>query len=642
MSFSIVGGQASRPSFRACWPRVLVLAGLSCGGAWPAGAEEAGEVEPTGSDQTQTELSGVVVTATRTNSRKDELATAASVFTRADIEQLQVKTLPDLLKGAIGVDMVQQGGYGQPSSVFMRGTNASHVLVLIDGVRAGSVTLGQSAFELIPMDQVERVEIIRGPQSSIYGSEAIGGVIQIFTRKAKQQEKPSIGVTAGAGSFDTQQEAVHASGRSGQSWYGVGASNLQSAGFDAMLKPYFGSRQRDGYRNTAVNARAGYQWDHVELEGFFTHAEGTNHYDAFTPGAESNKFFVNQVAGATAKWDVNQDWRTQLRLGQTQDDQQNYTPNGAPAGYFDTSRWNASWQNDLTLSDAQQFSLGSDFLMDQVFSDSTYAKNSRYDVGLFGELHSRWGKNQFTNASLRWDRNQAFGEIVTGSVGWRGNFERGLSLFANFGNAFKAPTFNDLYFRDGFGDYGNPHLKPEESKSVEAGLAGNHERVQWEARIYHTDIDNLIQWMPISPGNLSYTPSNIAKARIEGLETEIGWRCLGLRHKLNLNFLNPRDTVTHGVLPNRTQESATYDASANTGPWELGARLLAQAGRFNDDPNLTRLGGYVTLDLRSAYRFGKNWTLSAKLNNLLDKKYQTVANYQNFGRNFFITLQYDY
>lgn len=605
----------------------LVMAGVSAPFSNPAQAsEQAGS------------LPEIVVTATRTETKSDELAAAVTVITREDIERTQVRTLPDLLKGSTGVDVVQQGGYGQPASVFMRGTESGHVLVLIDGIKAGSVTLGTTAFELIPVDQIERVEIIRGPQSSLYGSEAIGGVIQIFTRKGKQAEKPTVTANVGAGSFDTHQEAGNVSGRWKKSWYSLGASNLDSQGFRATLVPPAGSiAKRDGYRNTAVNARAGYRFDNnAEVEAFFMRAEGTNQFDNF-PGYATNREFVNQVVGTAASLDIFDNWRTNLRLGQTQDKNTSLLADGSFSDRFDTTRWNASWFNQLLLSKNHQLTLGSDYRLDEVDSSTNYDQKSRYNVGVFGELHSRIFDRQFVNASIRWDKFQSFGDTVTGNLGWRFNWDYGLSAFASFGNAFKAPTLNQLYYPlDGWGYHGNPNLKAEQSRSFEAGFAGKHAYLQWELRAYHTNVENLINW------SIGTQPINIDKAEIQGLEAEIAYQFLGIQQKLNMNMLDPRDQANHHLLPNRAERTLSYDISRSFGAFDVGAKALVQSGRFNDPDNKVRLGGYATFDLRTAYHIDKNWMLAAKLNNILDKQYQTVDNYTTFGRNFFLTVHYTY
>ncbi|WP_027150352.1 TonB-dependent receptor domain-containing protein [Methylobacter tundripaludum] len=585
--------------------------------------------------ETPQNLPDLVVTATRVETAKNQLAAAATVYTRKDIERLQAKTLPELLSGTTGIDMAQSGGYGKDTNIYMRGTNSDHVLVLIDGIKVGSVTSGTTPFQLIPLDQVERVEIIRGPQSSLYGSEAIGGVIQIFTRKGGREDKPSVTLDAGGGSYDTYRASGSISGKWKNSWYSLGSSQFGSQGFNAR-QPIKGLNQpdKDGYLNTALNARLGHRFDNnAEVEAFFMRAEGKNEYD----GTFQNKTeFVEQTVGTTASMNIVDNWRSLLRLGQSRDEGDNFAPDGTFSSKFNSTRWNASWLNEVALSDVHQLVIGADYRLDQVDSSTAYNESSRYDAGIFTELHSRILDDHFINASVRGDKNEAFGKQLTGNFGWRYNGGYGISPFASFGNAFKAPTFNQLYFPG----FGNPSLKAEQSTSFEAGLAGDHDWLQWEVRAYHTNIDNLIVTVT-NPVTFLSSAENVGKAQIDGIEAEIGTQLMGWNSKLNMNLLSPKNRETNARLPRRAEKTLSYDLSRSFGQFDLGANVLAQAERFDDALNKTKVAGYVTVDLRTAYHLNKNWMLSAKLNNLLDKQYQTINTYNTADRNFFLSIHYN-
>jgi vitamin B12 transporter len=593
---------------------------------------------PLHAQETPQNLPDLVVTATRTETAKNQLATATTIYTRKDIERLQAKTIPELLRGTTGIDITESGGYGKDTNVFMRGTNSDHLLVLIDGIKVGSVTTGTTPFQFIPIDQVERVEVIRGPQSSLYGSEAIGGVIQIFTRKGGQEERPSVTLDAGGGSYDTYRASGTVSGKWKNSWYTLGSSQFGSQGFNSRqpIPGRFGLNEpdRDGYLNTALNARAGHRFDNTaEVEASFMRAEGKTEYD----GNPNKTEFVEQVVGTTASMNIVENWRSMLRLGQSRDDGNNFAPNGTFSSKFNSTRWNASWLNEVALSDKHQLVIGSDYRLDQVDSSTRYNESSRYDAGIFTELHSRILDNHFINASVRGDKNEAFGEQVTGSFGWRYNGDYGISPFASFGNAFKAPTFNQLYFPG----FGNPSLKAEQSTSFEAGLAGDHDWMQWELRGYHTNIDNLIVTVANPTASSGFSAENVGKAQIDGIEAEIGTQLMGWNSKLNMNLLSPKNRVTNARLPRRAEKTLSYDLSRSFGQFDLGAHVLAQADRFDDVLNKTKVAGYVTVDLRTAYHLSKNWMLSAKLNNMLDKDYQTVSTFNTAGRNFFFSIHYN-
>lgn len=581
------------------------------------------------------DLPETVVTATRSEAARNELATATTVYTRNDIEQLQVRTLPELLNRTTGIDMTQNGGYGKTTSVFMRGTNSDHVLVLIDGIKAGSVTLGTTPFELIPLDQIERVEISRGPHSSLYGSEAIGGVIQIFTRKGQQNATPKIELNAGAGSFDTFQGSGAISGKRDNSWYSLSASHINSQGINARRTD---NPDRDGYYNTGLNARVGHRFDNnAEIEAFYMRGEGRSDLDGFQRLNE----FAHQVTGLSGAMNITDDWRSTLRLGQSRDDSFNLANDVAFNSRFDSTRWNATWQNDIRLSDDHMLVFGSEYRMDETDSTTDYVKNERYDVGIFGQMQSRILDNHHVNASLRWDENEAFGDYVTGNVGWRYNWRYGLSAFGSFGNAFKAPSLNDLYYQDPWGSHGNPNLKPEESTSFEVGIAGDQDWANWQVRAYHTNIDNLIIWVTDRNTFIS-TPLQTQKAQIDGIEAELSRDILGWHNKLGIQFLQPRDRNSNLRLIRRADTILTYDVSRSFGAFDVGGNVLARGNSFEEDWQGARseVDGFATVDLRTAYHIDKHWTVSAKLNNLLDKDYQTVDTYNNFGRNFFFTVHY--
>jgi vitamin B12 transporter len=532
----------------------------------------------------------------------------------------------------------------------MRGTNSSHVLVLIDGIKVGSAGTGLTQFEFLPLDQIERVEIIRGPQSSLYGSEAIGGVIQIFTRKGTSNQ-PKISLETGGGSYNTAKVAGSVSGKVDNSWYSLSAAHLTSDGFNGRQNYYgYYEPDKDGYENSSGTARFGHRFaNNSEIEAFFMRAEGINQYDSapdWQTGVISNSNrFIEQVVGISGKFNITDNWQTNLRLGQSRDDNNALTSTGASYNNIENTRWNASWLNQFTLSDNQQLIIGSDYRLDEVHGDkqNVYSKSSRYDFGGFAQLHSKVFEKHFINASLRGDGNEAFGNYVTGNIGWRYQGILGLSPFASFGNAFKAPTFNDLY-RPDWG--GNPNLKPEESQSVEAGVAGDYSWGRFEVRAYHTDIDNLIAWVGNSiPPNYGIL-KNVNKARIDGLETEISTQIYGFNTKLNLNLLNPHDVTNNSRLIRRADKMLSFDISKSINQFDLGATVIAQGERFDypanySDPATVTLAGFVTADIRASYHLNKNWILNAKLSNLFDQNYQTVNAYNSAGRNFFITVQYN-
>ena len=604
-------------------PPLSVLALISIG--FSVQAEEA------------TELPRLVVTATRTDQAIDHLTAAGTVFTRQDIERLQVQNVPDLLKQATGVDVSESGGAGKASSVFIRGTSSKHVLVLVDGVRIGSVTLGSSPFSSLPIDQIERVEIVRGSQSSLYGSEAIGGVIQIFTRKGshKAGNKPTVSVDLGGGSYDTAKVSGNVSGNFKNAWYAFGASHITTEGFSSRND---GDNDRDGYENTSFNARAGYKFDNsLSLEVFALKSQGENQFDdqyGNLSANDSNDFVIQNV-GSSASFQVNQDWLASLSIGESRDESRNHDNT-----FFNTRRRTVRLINNFTLDNNHKVVIGSDFRQDQVESHQSYAETDRYDIGGFAEYYGSWFNAIDFNASVRGDEDQQFGSHVTGGVGFRVDlFNSGLDFIGNFSTGYKAPTFNDLYWPGA----GNSSLKPEESTTFEVGLEGRYQWGQFSLRAFHTNIDNLIDWAPtgkFSGGFEIWQPSNINSAQIDGIEGEISTQLYDWNIALNASALSPRDRKTNQRLSNRSQLLLGFDLSREFfNSLTIGSAFNVSGDRLS---GTTKLHGSTVWDLRAAYQLNKSWTLKGKLNNLLNDQYQTNKGYNTADRNYFFSINYIY
>lgn len=604
-------------------PLAVALAGLAASTSFAADSENT--------------LGEIVVTATRTARTADDSLASVSVITRQDIERSQAQSVQDLLRGLPGVDIANNGGAGKLTALFLRGTESDHVLVLIDGVKVSSATSGQAAFQDIPIDQIERIEVVRGPRSSLYGSEAIGGVIQIFTRKGGGAAVPRFSIGGGShGSFTT---SAGVSGGGANSWYNLGVSHSQTGGIDACRgKPSPGGAgcftyepDRDGYRNDAVVLRAGHRFGPgAEIDAHFIQADSENEFD----GSFSNQAKGTQrIVGARATLRPLEAWRMQLAAGQAQDKSNGYK-NHAFYSRFDTERDTLSWQNDLSLGAHHLLSLGLDYQDDRVVSDTAYALRARDNTGAFAQYQGDFGAHDL-QASLRRDDNAQFGGKNTGGLAWGYAFGAGLRLFASYGSAFKAPTFNELYYPG----YGNANLKPEQSRSVELGLAGRAAAMRWSVSAYRTRIDNLIAY-----DSTIFAPNNIDRARILGLEASAGARLADWDANLALTLLDPEQQggrYDGKLLPRRAEHSARFDLDRAIGAYRIGASVLAAGRRYDDLANTRRLGAYATVDLRAEYRPAKDWRLQARLENLFDADYETAYLYNQPGRGLYLTLRYE-
>ena len=587
----------------------------------------------------------IVVTATRTAQTADASLASVSVITRTDIERSQASSVAELLTGEIGVDSAVNGGYGKTTSLFVRGTNTEHVLVLIDGMRVGSATLGSFSFEFVPLDEVERIEIVRGPRSSLYGSEAIGGVIQIFTRKGKG--KFNAEANAGSGSYRTGQTGAGVSGDVAGTYYSVHASRFNTRGFDAQQNntPTTGNEpDKDGYLNTAYTLRLGHRFgNNADLSATLLNAAGNTEYDGYFDKTD----FLQRVGGVKFAFSPLSAWRVSLNVGQNRDNTSNFK-SAVFQSLYNTRRRLASWQNDISLGNQQLFTLGADYQKDYVSSSSSYAEDSRKDVGAFGQYQASFGAVD-TSLSLRSDNDQAFGRRTTGNSAIGYNATDKLRLTVSYGTAFKAPTFNGLYWPYTVEVYapntyitqGNPNLRPEESQSSELGLVYKASaRTQLHVNVFRTRIHNLIEWVSGQPGpnTFTYIPENIASARIEGFETRLDTHLLGLDTRVNYTWVDPRDLDTNKILARRARNTFKLQLDRRFGKISAGADWLVQTGRYDDAANLNKLGGYALVGSHAQYDFAPHWWLRAKIDNLFNKQYETVKTYNSAGRNLFVSV----
>lgn len=579
----------------------------------------------------QDAVSEVIVTAARIAQPLSDVIGSVTVLTRDDIQRRQVQSVQDLLRGEVGISIANNGGLGKLSSMFIRGTDADQVLVLVNGVRVGSTTAGTTRIEFIPVDQIERIEIVRGPRSSLYGADAIGGVIQIFTRDA---EGPTVSV--GGGSHETYN-ATGSFGLKGENaWVSVAGNYIESQGFNACRASFSGGcftdqPDDDGYRNSSGSLRAGYRWgETAEVEASALYASGHTEYDGdfgnetdFTEAAYALK---GKVAAAS-NWDLT------LQLGLSQDDSDDFY-NGTYVSTIDTERRNASLQSDWKIAVSQVLTLGVDYLEDLVDSTTLYDETSRDNTGVFGQYNGRFGDHEVL-ASVRSDDNEQFGEHTTGGLGWKWFAEDTIAFSASWGTAFLAPSFNDLYYPG----FSNPDLKPEESDSVELGISGTAAQTTWSVSAFETNIDNLITF-----DFATFLPQNLSEARIRGIEAQARTQFHNWTFGANYTHLDPRNRDSgfnhNNILPRRAEDAGRIDIGYGTDTFSVGTTVNLVGSRYDNLANTTELDSYTTVDLVAAIHFGAGWSVQGKIANAFDEDYETAAFYYQDGRSYFVTLGY--
>jgi vitamin B12 transporter len=592
----------------------------------------------------------IVITGTRTPTRVSQQLADVSVISRAQIDAATGRTLPELLAQQAGVQFWSNGGVGKVGSVSLRGLEARHTLLLVDGVRVGSATTGTPTWETVPLDSIERIEIVRGPLSGLYGSDAVGGVVQIFTRKgvpglvangsatvgSHRTAQLTAGVGAGQGPFDGALQLSHSRTR------GISATN-PSEPFDSY------NADTDGFKQSSVTARLGWAFApgwRADVNSLVS--RGTTQLDdgVVTEGATgaSNDAKASvraqllglQVAGTVMNAPAGP-WRTALRASRgtdVYDTLASASPYGE-LGAYTTVQQQLAWENTVATP------VGTALLLLERLQQRVSKPGDPYDVsqrtvtslalGLDGSagVHS-W------QASLRRDNNSQFGRPTTGSAAYGLELVPGLRAGLSWGSSFVAPSFNQLYYPG----FSNPALQPETGLQREASLrwqtAGNWGAVT--TRVAY--VDNRIRGF-ISSGP---QPTNLPRTRIDGLTASVDAQLGAWALVASADSFNPVNTTPGArqgkLLPNRVQDSARLAADHTAGAWKLGATLAAHDERYADSANTTRLGGYATLDLRADWALARAWALGLRLNNAGGKTYETLQGYNQPGRELMVSLRY--
>ena len=590
------------------------------------------------------DLDELVVTATRTASTQDATLAAVTVIDRARIERLQPASLTTLLRGEAGVLIGNQGGAGKQSSLFLRGTEADHVLVLVDGVRMGSVSAGLMAWQDIPVEQIERIEIVRGPFSSLYGSEAIGGVVQIFTRRPQGAFAPHASIAAGSEGLLRTSAGV--GGKVGAGWYSAAYAHEHTDGInvlrdnpaspwdDAGLNP-----DRDGYRNDSITVQGGYRFSPAwDAEARLFRAEGRNEYDGSFSDVSK---VVQQAASARVGFKPSDALALTLRAAQSRDLSDDYFGD-LHASTFETHRDQGSLQADLGLGErGGLLTLGFDWLRDTVDATTAFDVGQRISRGVYGQWQGDFGAHALQLAA-RHDQDDQFGGQTTGSALWGWDLTDALRVTASYGTAYKAPSFNDLYYQG----YGNPNLSPETSRSAELGLRGTHGWGNWGVQAFETRVDDLIAYDAtlVDAAHPFGQPNNIEQARIRGVEVTGAVELAGWDVQAALTWQDPRnrsgDFNDGNLLARRARRSGRIDVDRSFGAFSVGGSVFASGARYDDPANSTRMGGYALVDLRAGYALSKAWSLQASVENVADRDYETAAYYRQPGRAYTLTVRY--
>ncbi len=623
----------SRLVRHAPWVRVGVVCAAAASSVNPASA--------------QTALDAVVVTATREPQSLARVTADVVVIDREAIERSSADSIEDLLRRAAGVQLSRTGGPGQSAGIFIRGTGASSTVVLIDGVRVGSATLGQVEFESIGLSQIDHIEILRGPGSSLYGADAIGGVVQIFTRQGRGS--PRVSAHVAVGGYGSSEGDVNLSGSAVGVDYAAGIGRERSRGVSSLLPgdPYGNyNPDRDGYGRTTGQLRLGYTpvADHrIGLN--FVKSQLNAQYDGaqylapdFNPDAtpDFRSHLDSQVASLDYRGRISDLWRTTVQLARNDDE---LKAGASVIAAYETRRDQFTWQNALTLAPGHQLVAAYERLNEhaQTGGFDQRRHNNGFVLGYAGTVatHS-------LQADLRHDDNSVYGGVTTGRLGWALDLLPGLRVRAVAGTSFRAPSFNDLYYPS----YGVATVRPEKGKSIELGVNWESGDSRASATIYRNTVRELISYQsdrafcPVSPDHpYPYgCAGNVGHARLQGATLSGGRRWGGLSVDASIDFLDAKNTDTGQRLQRRAAHQESVAADYEFGAWSFGAALLGLGSRPDSG---ARLGGYATLDLKARWRFAAQWQLEAKLLNATDRNIEPARYYQGLGRQAWLGIRFD-
>lgn len=593
------------------------------------------------------ELGNVVITATRTPVPLAQAASSVTVIDSKTMEEKHLRMVLEALRDVSGMDIVQQGGMGGVTSDFLRGTNSNHTLVLIDGVQVNSPTTGAFDFSNLTVENIERVEIVRGPQSALYGSDAIGGVIQIFTRKGEGPTTSSVSFEGG--SFGTYRETFEIAGSAKGADYSFSAGRIDTEGFSRASEKA-GNTEKDGYSNTTLSSRVGLKLPrNARLEGTVRFSDSQADLDGCDPvtffcPVDDPNFVQGEKTLTTAlglEAPVKEWWDQQLKLSLNTDHLTTTDPDTASNNFrIDTRSRSVDWQHTLQLGPLDILTIGYQYESQEGEDPGNFDKSLANSSG--------YGFNQLRlapmnlNLGVRFDHNNQFGDETTYKAEAAYALERtGSRIRAAYGTGFHGPTINDLFFPG----FGNPNLKPEKSRSVEGGI--EQDLLKGSAKIsatyFYTLIDDLIVFV-FDPLTSTGMPENVQKARIIGTELEVQWAPIkATTLSARYTFTQAENRTSDSELPRRPKHKAGASLSAMPSK-DLNVNLdLRYVGdRFDNTPNTVSLKDYFVVNLAGTYYIIANAQAFARIENLFNSDYQEVAGYGTAGLSAYGGIKFDF
>jgi vitamin B12 transporter len=593
------------------------------------------------------DLENIIVTESRIPTIVSESLSAISVITREDIERYQASDLYDLMSRLPGVSMLRNGVRGSATSLSIRGNQGDHSLFLVDGVRMGSASLGSATLGLINTNSIERIEVVRGPKSNLYGADAIGGVVNIITRDATDMD--SLQIKSSIGSNGTNETTLSAGTTQGKSSFSAVFNSYKTDGIDSTydISPLQGDE--DGHENDSISLRYGYKInDDAKLSFSYSNSDSSTDYDTACGDSVSylpvdcdifTKAAISSLSSSLV-FQLNEHWNSNFKIGRSTDNSEEFARNidinsTYNAGTYDTTKTEATWLNVIELKADSLLSLGLDYQKDEIDSSVNYDVTSRDNKAAFLQYKLK-SDGADVSFGARRDDNEQFGAHTTTSVMAGQNVSDNIRLNFSYGEGFKPPSFNDLYWPNS----GNANLMPEQSKNYELGLKANWNNSSLNVGLFNNSVENIILWYSHPTDWTLSGNKNIDNVEISGLEFSLNTQAANWMLGLSGTVMKPEDKSSGNILVRRAERSASLDGDYSVGNYGLGFTVYSQSHTFDDTANTVRLGGFTTLALRANFDLSENWKVKVNANNLTDKEYVTARGYRSMGRELLFTLAY--
>ena len=607
----------------------------------------------------------LVTTPTRKSENQKNIIANTTVITEEEIEQAGLSSLAELLQKQSGIEISNLGGPGKVSSINIRGASSTHSIILLDGMRIGASTSSMTAIENLPLSQIEKIEIVRGPASSLYGQDGIGGVIQIFTKKGREGFHPYLSI--GYGRYQTKQLNAGISGGNKTTSYALNISGTNTDGFSAFVPDSSKASNtqnldKDKYKNRSISSTLSYNLNKdykIDLQYFLTTGRNMfdNRFANFSPDQNYRDKSKQEVYAMKTTGQINKLWESSIKIGKSTDlysAQQHYNMDTFVydpdvVDLYETTQYQMTWQNNIKLNKGSLVMLY-DFLQEKIDTTDLYDKTKRTNNGFVLGYNTEYNQNTL-QTSLRKDLNSQYNNETTGNIGYAYQINPQWKISSSFGTAFVAPSFNYLYSSVDSWALGNPDLKPEKSKNIEGSIKYQDNSKSFSLTAYQNAIKDFIIYEAIAENSRTNT-QNLNEAKIQGVTLTGDQSFEHIQLKGSLTAESPKNKDTNKYLPRRAKLYGNLGINYYIQEWIFGIEQIGSGSRYDDKANNNKIEGYMITNLIANFALNEKTTINFRLDNAFDKAYalayegsqssSTGYIYQTPGRSLYTNLRYDF